>query len=227
MFKKSLMALALMAAAVTTANAAPVNLIQNGSFELPDISSPKLIDNITNNPSYQADGWEVLSNPNLPGWTAGQNGVELRRVEGAPQDGKNFVELDGNNNGWISQTINTVADQMYTLSFWYSDRINTSNRPNTNGINWAFGNNNNGGPLLTNSASSSSHAWTHFTQNIMGTGNPMTLKFSAAGTSDSYGSSLDNVSVTATPIPAAIWLFGSALAGLVGVSRRKASGLAA
>ncbi|MCF7999322.1 MAG: DUF4114 domain-containing protein [Methylovulum sp.] len=33
--------------------------------------------------------------------------------------------------------------------------------------------------------------------------------------------------VAAVPVPAAIWLFGSALAGLVGVSRRKAAGLAA
>ena len=33
--------------------------------------------------------------------------------------------------------------------------------------------------------------------------------------------------VAAVPVPAAIWLFGSALMGLVGVSRRKSAGLAA
>lgn len=209
MFKKSLMALALMAAAVTTANAASVNLVQNGSFEKPDISSV---------PS----GWTILSNPNLPGWTSGSNGVELRRVVGVAQEGKNFVELDGNTNGFISQSIETVLDKMYTLSFWYSNRVNTVQ--GTNGINWSFGTNN-GGPLLT--ANSNTHTWTNFTTNVLGTGSPMLLTFTAAGKSDSYGSSLDNVQVTATPIPAAIWLFGSALAGLVGVSRRKASALAA
>lgn len=33
----------------------------------------------------------------------------------------------------------------------------------------------------------------------------------------------DDVDVSAVPIPAAVWLFGSALMGLVGVSRRKSS----
>jgi len=32
---------------------------------------------------------------------------------------------------------------------------------------------------------------------------------------------LDNVSITAVPVPAAIWLFGSGLVGLIGISRRK------
>ena len=35
------------------------------------------------------------------------------------------------------------------------------------------------------------------------------------------------LNVSSVPVPAAIWLFGSALAGLVGVSRRKAAGLTA
>ncbi len=39
-----------------------------------------------------------------------------------------------------------------------------------------------------------------------------------AGKSASYGGS---IAVAETPIPAAVWLFGSALMGLMGVSRRK------
>lgn len=35
------------------------------------------------------------------------------------------------------------------------------------------------------------------------------------------------IRASVVPVPAAIWLFGSALMGLVGVSRRKVSGLAA
>ncbi len=52
------------------------------------------------------------------------------------------------------------------------------------------------------------------------------LKLSGLGFEDG---SQYNISMRASvvPVPAAIWLFGSALAGLVGVSRRKASALAA
>jgi len=44
----------------------------------------------------------------------------------------------------------------------------------------------------------------------------------ASGTANSY-----DLRVSAVPIPAAVWLFGSALMGLVGVSRRKSTALAA
>jgi hypothetical protein len=49
----------------------------------------------------------------------------------------------------------------------------------------------------------------------------MVLNFAAAGPSDSYGSSLDKVSVAATPIPAAVWLFGTGIASLFGFGKRK------
>lgn len=48
------------------------------------------------------------------------------------------------------------------------------------------------------------------------------LSFSAAG-GDNQGLMLDDVSVTQTPVPAAIWLFGSALLGLAGLRRRNVS----
>lgn len=38
---------------------------------------------------------------------------------------------------------------------------------------------------------------------------------------DTYSIAFDNFSITAVPVPAAIWLFGSGLIGLVGVARRK------
>jgi len=46
------------------------------------------------------------------------------------------------------------------------------------------------------------------------------------GTSKFDGTKLD-LSVEAVPLPAAVWLFGSALMGLFGVSRRKSSAVAA
>lgn len=50
-----------------------------------------------------------------------------------------------------------------------------------------------------------------------------TLRFlSIGGNNNNSGLMLDNVSVSAVPVPAAVWLFGSGLLGLVGYSRRKA-----
>jgi len=53
-----------------------------------------------------------------------------------------------------------------------------------------------------------------------------TLFVEIAGTSNGLLTDLD-VSVQAVPVPAAVWLFGSALMGLVGVSRRKSTAVAA
>jgi hypothetical protein len=39
---------------------------------------------------------------------------------------------------------------------------------------------------------------------------------------DNQGLLLDNVSLTAVPLPAAAWLFGTALLGMLGIGRRKA-----
>jgi len=45
------------------------------------------------------------------------------------------------------------------------------------------------------------------------------LKFAATGTSDSLGGNIDYVQLNAVPVPAAAWLFASALC-LFGFARR-------
>jgi len=44
---------------------------------------------------------------------------------------------------------------------------------------------------------------------------------------DGFGSSSYQLTASAVPLPAAVWLFGSALMGLFGVSRRKSTAVAA
>lgn len=46
-------------------------------------------------------------------------------------------------------------------------------------------------------------------------------KFGNAGSMGGFAVSLDIAPVSAVPVPAAVWLFGSGLVGLVGVARRK------
>jgi len=178
----------LMAALPTIANA---NLLVNGSFEA----------------DAQAAGtWNIY--PSLTGWT-GLNNIELRNnVAGQASDGVNFVELDTNSNNSMYQSINTVLGQVYTLSFDYSGREGVA--ANSNPIKAFWGN-----EFLTQAKSTgvgnSGNNWTNLTFEVIGTGGIVNLKFSAVGTSDSFGGSLDNVILTAVPEPST---YGMMLAGL-------------
>lgn len=187
-----------------SANAAGVNLVTNGSFEDPNIPT---------------GSWSVHNA--IDGWSTTGPGVEVRdNVVGTAYDGQQFVELDSHyatdTNSSIHQTISTVLGQSYLLSFAYSPRINQP--ATTNGISVFW----NGLELDSVTATGgSSHNWTIFEFLVAGTGSDE-LTFSATGKDDSLGGSLDAVSVSAVPIPAAAFLFAPALLGLFGL-RRKAT----
>ncbi|MCG3170750.1 MAG: hypothetical protein CALGDGBN_02318 [Pseudomonadales bacterium] len=204
-----------LAATVTVAAAlwsasASANLITNGSFESP----------------VQAGGtWGVHST--MTGWSVDPvNKVEVRNnVAGAAQAGVNYIELDVYENSWIEQTVTTVADTFYTLSLWYSPRMSQPATTNTINVLW------NGslltGGSLTGTGASSGNSWVNYVFTVKATDASSVLKFAAAGASDSYGGSLDNVSLTAVPLPPAAILFGSVLAGLAVVARKRGAAAAA
>ncbi|PCH65124.1 MAG: hypothetical protein COC04_02715, partial [Gammaproteobacteria bacterium] len=166
-----------------SANAAGVNLIVNGSFEDPDIAT---------------GSWSVHNA--ITGWNTIGPGVEIRdNIVGTAYDGDQFVELDShggvNTNSSIYQTVNTVVGQSYLLSFAYSPRINQPAA--TNGID-VFWNGLQLGATIT-ATGGGSHNWTIFEYLITGAIGANILKFSATGTDDSLGGSLDAVSVSAVP----------------------------
>ena len=195
------LAVTLLSAA---ANAAPVNLVVNGSFE--NLAQP------------QADKtWSYRDT--LDGWLSDStfsNKFEVRNnYAGTAQDGKNYVELDTTRNSNIHQMITSTG--LNTLSFYYMNRPGTSVA--TNGLNFAFG-------LSTPIAIASATAWTKYTTTIdFGTGSTQKLTFAALGTSNSYGTSLDNISVSAIPEPEtyAMMLAGLGLMGLIARRRRIAT----
>lgn len=205
---KFILAASLFALA-SQAQAAPVNLVQNGSFEADVIAAGTYVE------------WSSITN-----WTTDANHkIEIRNDRvGQASDGVNFVELDSNNNSSIYQTIATTAGQAYTLSFDYSPREEQVSETNPINVFW-------GGSLITNPEITGSgvgqlgNVWTNYVFSVIGTGSDV-LQFAAAGISDSYGGAIDNVSVSAVPIPAAAFLFAPALLGFMGL-RRKAKNLAA
>ncbi|MEN9437824.1 MAG: hypothetical protein RIR09_2479 [Pseudomonadota bacterium] len=179
---------------------AHANLVTNGSFE----------DNL------QAAGtWNIYSN--LTGWT-GISNIELRNnVAGTAQDGVNFVELDTTQNMSMKQTI--TGSGLYELSFWYSARPNVAAGDNI--LGFSFGSLS--GQVLQTTAGTNANVWQQYT-GLVNLSGPTDLIFSALGTSNSYGGSLDNITVTAAvpePETYALLLAGLGLVGTI-VRRRKA-----
>lgn len=192
---KKLLAAAALAIAASGAQA---NLVTNGSFEA-DLQG--------------AGSWHIY--PSLTGWTGIPN-IELRNnVAGTAQDGVNFVELDGNFNSAMSQNIS--GNGLYELSFWYSARPHVA--AGSNGLEFSFGSLS--GSVLLGVAGGAVNHWQHYTGQVYLSG-PTLLKFTAVGRSDSYGGSLDNISVTAVPEPEtyAMLLAGLGLMGTI-ARRRK------
>lgn len=185
---------------IGVAQAAPTNLVTNGSFEDPIVGTPQ--------------NWNIYVGADVPGWSVewmdptpmegkpADANIELHRgVNGwLPQDGEQYAELDSDWDGpggrinnepastRVYQDIQTQAGCTYDLSFQFSPRPNTSAEDNVLGVTW-------GGADVDelSAAGGSQTAWTEHTYTVTATGPTMRLAFEDRGTSNSLGTFLDNV----------------------------------
>ncbi len=206
--KKIALAAALAILPAVSMAAGP-EMIVNGSFE--DIGFASGVQQLANG------SWTTYAA--IPGWTlSGGHSIEVRNnVAGKAYDGVQFVELDSYANSGMAQTIATTAGAKYDLSFWYSPRPGTGN---TNDIQ-AFWNGVQLGSTLFGTGGAA-HNWTQHSFTVTGTGSDV-LRFVAVGTNDSYGGSLDLVSMTAAvpePETYAMMLAGLGMMGAVARRRR-------
>lgn len=217
---KSISTIALAAlVALGTGGAATAATVVNGSFE--DVSGGKTLVNGGN--------WKVYDQ--ITGWatTAGE-GIEVQtNTIIKAQDGNNYVELDSHpNNGLNGATTNSTMVQdillavgRYQLSFWYSPRTSDAG---TNGISYSVGD------LLIGSITGPGSnpvtavgKWTEvLAEFTVTTAGSYKLTFAAGGTANQLGGFIDNVSVSAVPLPAGGLLLLTALGGLAAARRRKA-----
>jgi hypothetical protein len=195
--------IALLLALTSLPMLANANLVTNGSFEA----------------DVQANGtWGIYSN--LTGWI-GASEVELRNnVAGIASEGVNYVELDTTSNNSIFQMISTTVGDVYDLSFDYSPRMGVSSQSNPIQAFW-------NGSLLTQVTGSgvgkTGNNWYTLSFSVIGTGSDK-LTFSAAGISDSFGGSLDNVNLVSLVPEPGIWSSlstGLMLIGFMAFRRKK------
>lgn len=222
--------------ATTAALAFPVSaatIVQNGSFET---GVPGNTTGLNNGQTYGTmpgvgGGWDRWTA--LDGWTTiSGSGIEVQtnRTLGSidAQDGNYYLEMDSNGNSSMAQDI-TLGVGRYLLEFFYSPRTGVAS---DNGI--SFGVNDLSGfptvvSLLVGSVTGPSVSsgtavgtWTKVSALFdVATAGSYQLTFEAIGTSNSIGGLIDNVSVSAVPVPAAGGLLLAAMGGLAALKRRR------
>jgi len=192
--KPALAVIIVLLTAAAPAHAITINLVTNGDF---------------------TDGYNGLATSGFNGWTLGGTGNDLVNVTSVaipsilPGNAAGFGSTNGNDNT-ITQTLSTVAGTNYSLAF------NLTNMDSGGGPS-DFSALLNGAPVfaITNAVA---FPPTLVTENFIASGASTTLTFAGANAPSFYY--LQNVSfgtpdsVAATPLPAALPLFGTALAGL-------------
>lgn len=156
----------------------------------------------------------------ITGWTVGGpgGGIDWLTTPGWGADtGSKSVDLQLYGNNSISTSIPTITGNVYSLSFGAA--ANTAYITNTGVVSAGSLVNHVFTAAFSNNFSNQSFTPSTFLFNA--TGPTTTITFQGTGLNTQYGPVIDSVSVSAVPVPAAFWLFGSALAGLIGFGRRK------
>jgi len=207
------------------------NLVKNGGFEVPEVTSPQKWDIFpSGTPGLD---WQVKWRADVPATWNGhpRPAPALREYQegavGPAQEGDQLAELDTDWFGpgssisgepgaiHLYQSIPTIPGRQYTLSFWYSPRPGNNADDNKFDINWD-------GALLQsfNPGASSVMNWQNYTATVTASSFSTILEFvdrGDAGTGgDSLGAFLDNVQLIAINCPTDNPVLGNSCADVFG-----------
>lgn len=219
MKKTTSIALSCMAALVlfcTSANAA--NLIVNGGFEDPVLSTT-----VGNRDSNTHSDWNYFDSSAVTGWdgynieiwnssnmgTVGYEGVQHAELNSHPAGDYNLY-----------QGFTTVVGQTYQISFAYMARSSSDESFEVGIVNDTadFGVSSVFAETLDDHVTGQ---WSTYTGTFIATSDYSIIYFKALTPTGTVGNFLDDVAVSAVPVPAAVWLFSSALIGFIGFGRRR------
>jgi hypothetical protein len=209
--KNLLIALTIIggALAYSSANAAIIELVENGEFENPNVGN-----------------WGTPSNSSVPGWTNSSGNMEIfgQGAHGSPTTGSDGLDTGqhhevarNNATNFTTQALSIAADGYIDFSFDAWKRGST-------GISYSLVGTTSGS-LVAGTHSFSGNAWENisFADLFVSSGESLTLRFDSNGGSTA-GAHIDQVSLAfeAVPEPSIIALFGLGLVG-IGFARRRRS----
>lgn len=208
MIKKAKMLLAAMGVSVCALAATPASAAFYSGFEA--------------DAGLSGGQWTVVS-PFFDGWlVTGGPGIEVQNgnVGGTTaHTGAQKIELDShhgqNTNSAMAQSV-LLGAGTYEFSFAYYGRTGDED---TNGIGYSLS----PGVLgITDVTGVNSEGWKIISHIFsLDAETNVTMAFWASGDDDTYGGYLDDVRISAVPLPPAMLLFGAALAGLGWLGRRR------
>ncbi|MBA3897825.1 MAG: DUF642 domain-containing protein [Sphingomonadaceae bacterium] len=200
---------AAFALSAGAANAA--ELIVNGGFEMPDIST---------NPGYVT--FDAAGNPNgIDGWTVTSGNVDVvdHFNGGNAGEGNQWLDLVGTVNGSLSQSFATTSGATYTLTFLYGNNpYSTSTATATLSA----------GSLNDAITSTSGLNFNVYSAQFTASSALTTLTFANTVGANQGGIALDAVSITAVPEPGewALMIAGFGIAGWALRRRRRVAAFA-
>lgn len=192
------------------------NLLTNGSFE---------------DASINPGGGFIAVFPgqtSITGWDVVSEDVHYMGTFWQASDGIRSLDLDGliGSSGGVSQTFSTVAGTQYNVTFDMAG--NYANLPIIKPMRVSADGQSQDFTFDVTGRSALDMGWTSMSWVFTADDTLATLQFlsltETLGLTEGWGAALDNVSVLAVnpiPIPAAIWLFGTGLIGLIGFSKRR------
>lgn len=150
------------------------DIVTNGSFESPNVSSGMW--------------WQGTS---IPGWRAAHGRIEIHDhwAGTSPAHGSQHVELDADVSSGIYQDLTTIPGATYRLRFAFAGRPGTSASQNVLGVVWG------GQPVAT--LTTGSPTWVYYNYTVVASGATTRLQFNDLGISNAQGTLLDHVTLVA------------------------------